>query len=186
MVQNTLLSTPARQPGKFVCWFVAVVELAAVITITFGAGAAVDPERVRTDVIVSDESKADSSGVDADLAAAMLGVWEDDYKGHRILTLRPDGTGTMIVELDGVAAVLFASRLTFHEEWTVQDQRVTMKAVGGDPSGEVKLVLSLHGDSSTQRIVKVTEDRMVLVEEPSETRFEWRRVSDLEITTLTQ
>jgi hypothetical protein len=106
----------------------------------------------------------------------MLGTWEDDYKGHRTLTLDADGTGTMVVELDGLSATLFAKKLTFQEEWSVSDGKVTMKATGGEPAGKVRLVLSFHGDTSIQRIVEVTEERMVLVEEPSETRFEWRRV----------
>ena len=118
---------------------------------------------------------------DAALSKQMLGTWEDDYKGHRTLTLLEGGTGTMVVELGGFAATLFAAKLTFTEQWSVENGHVTMKATGGEPSGKVNLVLSLHGDSSTQEIIEVTEDRMVLIEKPSKTRFEWRRV--LESTT---
>jgi len=124
----------------------------------------------------------DSNAVDLDavLSKKMLGTWEDDYKGHRILTLLADGSGTMVVELDGFAATLFAEKLTFQEKWSVAEGRVTMKATGGEPSGKVGLVLSLHGDTSTQKIVEVTDDRMILVEQPSGTRFEWRRVRNSE------
>jgi hypothetical protein len=114
----------------------------------------------------------------AETRKRMLGTWEDDYKGHRTLTLNADGTGTMVVELDGLSATLFAKKLTFREEWTVADGKVTMKATGGEPAGKVQLVLSLHGDSSTQKIIEVTSERMILIEEPSETRFEWRRLRD--------
>jgi len=117
---------------------------------------------------------------EAEFSQRMLGTWEDDYKGHRTLTLNADGTGTMVVELDGLAATLFAEKLTFSEEWTVVDGKVTMKATGGEPAGKVQLVLSLHGDFSTQRIVEVTSERMILIEDPSETRFEWRRVRGAE------
>jgi hypothetical protein len=113
---------------------------------------------------------------DAAFSELMFGTWEDDYKGHRTLTLNSDGTGIMVVELNGFAATLFAEKLKFQEAWEVADGKVTMKATGGEPAGKVRLVLSLHGDSSTQRIVEVTDDRMILVEEPSGTRFEWRRV----------
>ena len=138
----------------------------------------------RTAEIASDDNATDGRGVSGDAASSpgaefsqrMLGTWEDDYKGHRTLTLNADGTGTMVVELDGLAATLFAEKLTFSEEWTVTDGKVTMKATGGEPEGKVQLVLSLHGDSSTQRIIEVTSERMILIEEPSETRFEWRRV----------
>lgn len=128
--------------------------------------------------IASEESAVGFSG--AGVRNKMLGMWEDDYKGHRTLTLNADGTGTMVVELDGLAATLFAKKLTFREEWIVAEGKVTMKATGGEPAGKVQLVLSLHGDSSTQRIIEVTSERMILIEEPSETRFEWRRVGDAE------
>ena len=197
MVRNIAADRPTEPPGCFVCCLVGLVEVLALLTIIVGsmADSQTDRSKARVNDVVADSSFADSVesiesevNVDSDDALAtltdleksMLGTWEDDYKGHRTLTLNVDGTGMMVVELDGFAATLFAKKLTFQEEWTVADGKVTMKATGGEPAGKVRLVLSLHGDSSTQRIVEVTQDRMILVEEPSETRFEWRRVSAAE------
>jgi hypothetical protein len=197
MVRNFVADRPIEPPGRFVCCLVGLVEVAAMLTIIVGsmADSQADRSESRINNAVADLSvagPADSTGSGAiedsddaitsltDLEKSMLGTWEDDYKGHRTLTLNADGTGRMVVELDGFAAALFAKKLTFQEEWTVADGKVTMKATGGEPKGKVSLVLSLHGDSSTQRIVEVTADRMILVEEPSETRFEWRRLSAAE------
>ena len=150
-------------------------ELAAEIAASIES----DNEATEDGVSEAVAGNVDVGGVsDAAFRELMLGTWDDDYKGHRTLTLNSDGTGTMLVELDGFAATLFAEKLTFQEEWKVVDGKVTMKATGGEPAGKVRLVLSLHGDSSTQRIVEVTGDRMILVEEPSGTRFEWRRVQN--------
>ena len=188
-------------PGKLICWLVAFVEMAVVLTIAMGAFSASYSSSVITDTSSlsgdggetmskpdaeqdQDEQNVPPRDSDADFSGRMLGTWEDDYKGHRILTLRPDGTGTMIVELDGITAMLFAKSLTFQEEWVVDNRRVTMRAVSGEPAGKVNLILSLHGDSSIQKIVEVTADRMILVEEPSGTRFEWRRVPVVETTAL--
>ena len=193
MVGNIVADRPIEPPGRLVCWLVATVELVVALAIIVGVLADARADRSKPDFenpvaispdaapVVLIESEAIEVSEDAvatltDLQKSMLGTWEDDYKGHRILTLNADGTGTMVVELDGLAATLFAKTLTFREEWSVVDGKVTMKATGGEPAGKVGLVLSLHGDSSTQRIVEVTADRMILVEEPSETRFEWRRV----------
>lgn len=197
MVRNIAADRPTEPPGRFVCGLVGFVEVAVMLTIVVGSmtGFQTDRSEARVSEMVADTSTADSVdsiesevGEDSndalvsltDLEKSMLGTWEDDYKGHRTLTLNADGTGMMVVELDGFAATLFAKTLTFREEWIVADGKVTMKATGGEPAGKVRLVLSLHGDSSTQRIVEVTQDRMILVEEPSETRFEWRRVRDTE------
>jgi hypothetical protein len=195
MLRNTLVERPTAPPASFVCWLVALIELATALTIGIAALTPADAGQKssgqasvhvgETETSFAEAGPLAASSDDATtvsgVAFSMLGTWEDDYKGHRTLTLRPDGTGTMVVELNGLAATLFAAKLTFTEEWSVTDGKVTMKATGGEPAGKVRLVLSLHGDSSTQRIVEVTDDRMILVEEPSETRFEWRRVrtSDL-------
>lgn len=201
MVRNIVADSPIEPPGRFVCWLVGTVELVVALTIIVGVlmnapadrskpdfenPVAISPDAARAVLIESEATVVSEDAVATltDLEKSMLGTWEDDYKGHRILTLNSDGTGTMVVELDGLAATLFAKTLTFREEWSVVDGKVTMQATGGEPAGKVGLVLSLHGDSSTQRIVEVTaSSRMILVEEPSGTRYEWRRVPAAESPT---
>jgi hypothetical protein len=194
MGRNIQADYAKERPGRSICWLVGLVELAAALTIAVGvltdASAGGDSSAAGNSADATSSPLADEPGssvaadgfveTSSEFETLMSGTWEDDYKGHRTLTLDADGTGTMVVELDGLAATLFAKKLTFREEWTVADGKVTMKATGGEPAGKVRLVLSLHGDSSTQRIVEVTSERMILIEEPSETRFEWRRVRDAE------
>lgn len=172
MKQYTLGQMPTAPPGWRVCWFVGVVEMLVVITIAACVSATANLNAT------TDNFDATSGAADTDLTAKMLGVWEDDYEGHRILTLRPDGTGTMVVELKGMAAMVFAKKMTFQEEWSVENQRVTMNAVSGEPTAQVKIVLTMFGDTLVQRIESVTSDRMILIEEPKGTRFEWRRVEN--------
>lgn len=194
MERKIISELSAERPGRSICLLVGLVELATILTIAVGVLADASADRassvfdISTDATATVAAEEPSSPITTDGSAetltdvekSMLGTWEDDYKGHRTLTLNADGTGTMVVELDGLAATLFAAKLTFSEEWTVSDGKVTMKATGGEPAGKVQLVLSLHGNSSTQRIVEVTSERMILIEEPSETRFEWRRVRGAE------
>lgn len=204
MVRNIINERPIAPPTGLICGLVVLIELMTAWTTVSAVTTVVDRDELQAGTVhapssdaepeyassgsveskhprpdATDSSREESSD-DARLAGSMVGVWEDDYKGHRTLTLRPDGTGSMVVELDGLAATLFAAKLTFTEEWSVSDGKVTMKATGGEPAGKVRLVLSLHGDSSLQRIVEVTGDRMILVEEPSGTRFEWRRAAAAE------
>lgn len=122
---------------------------------------------------------ADTSQAKID-RARLTGVWEDDYQGHRTMTLRPDGTGRMVVELDGVAASLFASTLTFGEEWSFDEdsQLITMTATGGEPQGKVNLVLKLYGRQATYRVVDVSKTRLILVDQADGKRYEWRRVKE--------
>ncbi len=107
----------------------------------------------------------------------MLGVWEDDYQGHRILTLKDDGSGSMVVELSGAAASLFADRLLFNQKWVFDDkqQLVTMTAVDGEPATKVNLVLRIYGREATYKVEDVTDKLLVLIDQADQKRYEWRR-----------
>lgn len=124
----------------------------------------------------SEEKPGDAVDPAAEQKRLLLGVWEDDYKGKRVLTIRDDGTATMVVEPSGLGALLFAAKLTFEEAWTLDDDHLTMKVTGGEPSTRVNLILKTMGDSTTQRILELTESRLRLLDEDGETEYDWRRV----------
>lgn len=106
----------------------------------------------------------------------LLGVWQDHYQGKRTMTLNDDGTGTMVVELDGVRAALFASRLRFDMRWSLDGPTLRKTTVGGEPADKVNLILNTMGDTARDTIVEVTEDRLVLLDRDGKTRYEWGRV----------
>ena len=120
---------------------------------------------------------AESAG-DERLRKLALGVWEDDFHGHRTMTLREDGTGTMVVELRGLEATLFASKLTFEMVWSVRDGRMQKRTVGGEPAGRVKLILKMMGDRVDEPILELTEDRLVLLDKDGKTKYNWLRKRD--------
>ena len=107
--------------------------------------------------------------------ALVVGTWEDDFQGHRMLTIRNDGTATMVVELEGLAAMLYAKRMTFEEEWKIEAGQLRLKAVGGEPESRVNLILETMGDVSEQKILQLTEDRLLLLDSDGRTEYDWRR-----------
>lgn len=106
---------------------------------------------------------------------AILGEWYDEYRGKRHLSLRDDGTGTMLVEPDGIGKRLFAALLTFEIEWSVADGHVTMKMLRGEPKAKVQLILKLHGQEATYKILEVADEQMLLLDADGKTRYDWRR-----------
>src|SRR5438876_1134561 len=64
----------------------------------------------------------------------MLGVWQDSYQGKRTMTLNEDGSGTMLVELTGLQATLFAPKLRFDMQWTVEGKIFKQRTEGGEPA----------------------------------------------------
>ena len=115
----------------------------------------------------------------------ILGAWEDDYQGHRIMTLKDDGTGVMVVELSGAAASLFADRLSFNQKWSfdAEQQLVTMTAIDGEPATKVNLVLRIYGREATYKVEEVTDKLLILIDQADQKRYEWRRVNTSESQT---
>lgn len=115
---------------------------------------------------------------DAEYQAAVVGTWEDDYQGKRTMTLQEDGTGTMIVELSGMSATLFATRLEFDMVWSVENGRLKKQTIGGRPENRVAMILKMMGDRVDEPILELTAERLVLLDQDGETRYEWRRKKD--------
>jgi hypothetical protein len=113
---------------------------------------------------------------DTEQRRLIIGTWEDHYQGKRTMTVRADGTATMIVELSGAKAVLYASRLRFDMVWSLDQGRLRKRTVGGEPSGRVKLILNLMGNQVNESILELTDERLVLLDENGRTRYEWKRV----------
>jgi hypothetical protein len=112
---------------------------------------------------------------DDSVESRLTGEWEDDYQGKRHLTVASDGTGTMVVDLDGIGKKLFAARMSFDMDWSVADGHVTMKTLGGEPKSKVQLVLKLYGNEARYKILELTPERMLLLDPDGKTKYDWRR-----------
>lgn len=106
----------------------------------------------------------------------LLGVWQDEYKGKRTMTLNEDGTGTMLVELSGLQATLFAAKLRFDMKWSLEGKTLTKKTVGGDPADKVNLILNTMGNTAEDTILESADDRLLLLDKDGTTKYDWRRV----------
>jgi len=118
------------------------------------------------------------SGVARDEAyrRLVIGKWETERSGHRELTVRPDGTATMIVQLTGFNAVLFGKKLTFWIQWTIQDGKLAFSTTGGEPASRIKVITVMYGTNRTQQIRSLTKDRLLLIDEEGDPDHDCRRV----------
>ncbi len=117
----------------------------------------------------------DGGGQDERYRQLVVGTWEDDYQGHRTMTLNEDGTATLVVELSGMKAKLFAARLEFNMRWSLQDGRLKKRTIDGKPEGRVKMILKMMGDRVDEPILELTEERLLLLDKDGKTRYDWRR-----------
>ena len=125
----------------------------------------------------SPEPPAKSShAAGADLRSGLVGIWQDDYQGKRTMTLNADGTASMVVELSGVKAALFASRLSFDMEWSVEGRTLKKRTTGGEPEAAVKAILATMGDRVEERVLELTPERLLLLDPDGKTKYDWRSV----------
>jgi hypothetical protein len=110
------------------------------------------------------------------LRKLLVGTWQDEYQGKRTLTLREDGTGTMVVELKGLKATLVAPRLTFNMRWSLAEGRLRKRSLDGEPAAQVNMILKTMGDTADETILELSEDRLRLLDQDGRTEYDWRRV----------
>jgi hypothetical protein len=108
--------------------------------------------------------------------AKLLGVWHDEYKGKRTMTLNDDGSGTMLVELEGVKAMLFAPKLRFDMKWHFEDGTLQMQTLGGEPEGKVNAILNLMGNTAAYHVKDVDDEHLLLIDQKDKVEYDWRRV----------
>jgi hypothetical protein len=163
--------------------------LAVLLVISFGVAAAgvaviwqrnaappgpADPAVTKTAVRPSLPDNAD--GDDRRLRRQVVGTWQDEYQGKRTLTLRADGTGTMVVELNGLRAALVAPRLEFNIAWSVAHGRLKKHSLGGKPAAQVGMILKTMGDTVDEPILELTGSRLRLLDQDGKTKYDWRRM----------
>jgi hypothetical protein len=113
---------------------------------------------------------------DRSLHQLAVGTWEDEYQGKRTMTLRADGSAVMVVELQGLKASLFASRLVFEMTWAVRQGRLIKETLRGEPADKVALILKIMGNRVEEEILQITDGRLKLLDEDGKTVYDWNRV----------
>jgi hypothetical protein len=113
---------------------------------------------------------------DERLKQQLVGVWTDNYRGKRTMTLRDDGTGEMDVELEGATAMLFAEHLHFDMVWRIEEGKLIKESIGGQPAEKVNLILKTMGRRAEETVLEVTKERLRTRESDRTTVYDWQRV----------
>jgi len=116
------------------------------------------------------------SSQDEQLRRLAVGTWRDFYQGKRTMTLREDGTATMVVELSGLKARLFTPRLELDIVWSVEKGRLKRRTVGGTPPDKIAFVNKRAGERVAEPIVELTKDRLLLLDKDGTRKYDWRRL----------
>ena len=111
-----------------------------------------------------------------EIQQALEGDWTGYYQGHRKLSVRADGTATMVVEPEGLAATLLAPKLTFDVLWTVNGENLEFETLSGVPKEKVQIIVQMYGRKRSHKILGLQAAKLELLDEDGVTEYVWNRV----------
>ena len=170
MPESTTPNKPLRRRWRI--WLVAVAILIGCVV------GLVLWNRSSSEKFAQQLAQSPPTDPDARYRSLVVGTWQDEYQGKRTMTLKEDGTGTMIVELSGWRAALSAPRLKFNMKWSLKDGHLKKQTISGEPETQVKMILATMGDHVDEPILELTEDRLLLLDKDGKTKYDWKRVKE--------
>ncbi len=135
-----------------------------------------NPGEVGESAVDSSNNSAESDSEQDDLGSRFVGRWRQYLYGERSLTIRDDGTGTMVVVPEGVWAFVFGEKVTVELKWAVEEGFLNYEIVSGQPEEGIKVVKEMWGDHWSQEILTLTDSKFVVISD-DDNRYEWERVN---------
>lgn len=117
--------------------------------------------------------------LDVQYRKTLVGAWEQENLGHRLLTVKDDGTAVMIFRPGGVYSYMLGDKVNFDVAWGIEKGRLDIKVVGGTPESKVKVANTLVGDHWNRPIQLLTDDDLKVRKEEDNSLSEWTRVRDV-------
>ncbi len=136
-----------------------------------------DLDAADADGTSSGSIEASSESADDQMRREILGSWQQQRFGSRLLTVQPDGKATMVIRPDSVWAFAYGEQIDLDMYWSIEDGRIDYGYNGGTPADKVELASKTWGDHWIEEIVELTDSRLVLLAEDGQTRSEWERAS---------
>jgi len=87
-------------------------------------------------------------------AIDLPGTWESSAFGRQILTMRPDGTGTISMTLTPFAVPIYGRKVNLDLQWTLNGKYLTQQIVGGSPERSVDKLIRKYGATREYLVVE--------------------------------
>jgi len=111
----------------------------------------------------------------ARITKLLAGTWTRESYGNRQLTIREDGTASMVIKPSTVYALVFGDRIDIEVKWELQDGYVDYKVTSATPAEKFEMAKKTWGDHWHEKINKLDEDTLILLGEEGD-EYEWTRV----------
>ncbi|MEK6257441.1 MAG: hypothetical protein AABP62_02380 [Planctomycetota bacterium] len=110
----------------------------------------------------------------------LVGCWRDGFCGQRTLTLKADGSATMLLELDFAGRLLYGKTLEFDMCWSLNDSILSFEISAGRPVDAARSAIKLWGEAFEYRLELVDNERLHGWTSGDTTLYKLRRVESPE------
>jgi len=109
----------------------------------------------------------------------IIGTWLQHNDEERTITVREDGTASIIAELSDYRQYIVGKKLEFDVEWTLEDGTLTFITTGGRPEESIKYITAIYGKSKQYVILEFGEDKLLLKKaDADENEPDWTRIGN--------
>ena len=82
----------------------------------------------------------------------LVGCWRDGFCGQRTLTLKADGSATMLLEFDFAGRLLYGKTLEFDMRWSLNESILSFEILSGRPVDAARSATKLWGEAFEYRL----------------------------------
>ena len=107
----------------------------------------------------------------------LVGCWRDGFCGQRTLTLKADGSATMLLELDFAGRLLYGKTLEFDMRWSLSESILSLEILTGRPVDAARSAIKLWGEAFEYRIELVDHERLHGWTSDDATLYKLRRIT---------
>ncbi|QDT42397.1 hypothetical protein Pan241w_24810 [Gimesia alba] len=143
-----------------------------------------DSTQLRTDAtpdatIQKSASTGSFEGFSSDeILAKLVGKWEQTKSSSKqILTIKENGTATMLIEPQGLWTAVLGKQVTIDIEWSLNAATLTLRAVGGKPENKLDYIKQLWGSEFVREINSIEDKMFTLRDDKGDVSQKWIRTA---------
>ena len=113
-----------------------------------------------------------------EILAKLVGKWEQSLSTRKqILTIKENGTATMIIEPQGIWKAILGNQVTVDIEWSLNAAKLTLRTVGGSPENKLEYIKQVWGSEFVREIHSIEEKMFTLRQGEGHVSQKWIRTA---------
>ena len=142
-----------------------------------------DPPRVVIDeeppelLLISEQPKKMADLTDTECSQMSVGTWTSESDGERILTIRGDGTATMIYRPSQLKQLILGEKVTIEIAWKIEDHTVIFNSISGAPDTSFKTITALYGRKMERKLLQISATAFTVQDLEDNHETEWERIT---------